>query len=256
MLYHINYPRKPPHNPKEVGVSKEEVWGVVKRVLSGEDPYAYCLARYCADDRIVRKFVVPALELIMLDKALRGEFDREETLLIFGEMYATALAGDGRVGPGEVVLTVGGELGGGVALLRLATLHLLNKLLSDELKFDARIYVGKGRYYRITATGEDAARFKRLLAVSAPSAGGKYLSDKFNEFVEATKVEVWLDKNSIRLTESGRVAADLIISEAGVTVKYNVYLSNEIKLQFASSNRSRVELAALLLRHAGVSAEV
>jgi hypothetical protein len=39
------------------------------------------------------------------------------------------------------MLTVGGELGGGAALLRLATLHLLNKLLSDELKFYARICV-------------------------------------------------------------------------------------------------------------------
>ncbi len=241
---------------EKAGVSTGEVWGVVERVLSGEDPYVYCLARDCADDRIIRKFVAPALELITLDKALRGKFDREETLLRFGEMYATALAGDGTVGPDKVELVVGGELGGGAALLRLATLHLLNRLLPDELRFNARIYVGEGRYYRIAATGEDAARFKRLLAISAPSAGGEYLSDKFNEFVKETRVEVRLDKNSVRLTESGRVAADLIISEAGVTVKYNVYLSNEIKLQFASSNRSRVELAALLLRHAGVSAEV
>jgi hypothetical protein len=75
-----------------VGVSMEEVWGVVERVLSGEDPYVYCLARDCAGDRIVRKFVAPALELMMLDKALRGEFDRERAKLIFGEMYATAVA--------------------------------------------------------------------------------------------------------------------------------------------------------------------
>jgi hypothetical protein len=71
---------------KEVGVSWEEVRGVVERVLSGEDPYVYCLARDCARDEVVRKFVAPALELVMLDKALRGEFDREEALLIFGEM--------------------------------------------------------------------------------------------------------------------------------------------------------------------------
>jgi hypothetical protein len=62
----------------------------------------------------------------MLDKALNNEFDREETLLIFGEMYATAVAGDGTVGSKRVELTIGGELGGGAALLRLATLHLLN----------------------------------------------------------------------------------------------------------------------------------
>ncbi len=75
----------------------------------------------------------------------------------------------------------------------------------------------------MAATGENAAKFMRLLAVSAPSAGGEYLSDKFNEFVEAARVEVRLDKDSIRLTDGGNVAADLIISEAGVAVKYNVY---------------------------------
>jgi hypothetical protein len=117
---------------KEVGVSREEVWDVVVRVLSGEDPYVYCLARDCARDAVVRKFVEPALELIMLEKALRGEFDGERARFLFGEMYATALAGDGTVGPREVILAVGGELGGGAALLRLATLHLLNRLLSKR----------------------------------------------------------------------------------------------------------------------------
>jgi hypothetical protein len=50
----------------------------------------YCLAKDCARDAVVRKFVAPALELMMLDKALRGKFGREEALLIFGELYATA----------------------------------------------------------------------------------------------------------------------------------------------------------------------
>jgi hypothetical protein len=91
--------------------------------------------------------------------------------------------------------------------------------------------------------------------VTAPSAGGEYLSDKFNEFVEETRVEVRVD--NIRETESGYVAADLTISEAGVAVKYNVYLRKDhILLLFASTDRSRAELAALLLRHAGVDAEV
>jgi hypothetical protein len=240
---------------KEVGISTGEVRGVVERVLSGEDSYVYCLARDCADDKIVRKFVAPALELIMLDKALNNKFDREEALLRFGEMYATAVAGDGTVGRRLVVLTVGGELGGGAALLRLATLHMLNQLLPDELKFGVRTYVVRDRYYYIAATGADAARLKRLLAVSAPSAGGKYLSEKFYEFVKEARVEVW--PGGIRLTDSGNVAADLIISEAGVAVKYNIYLlKDKIMLHFHSTDRGRVELAALLLRHAGVDAEV
>ena len=238
---------------KAVGVSEKEVRGVVERILSGEDPYVYCLARYCADDKIIRKFVAPALELIMLDKALNNKFDREEALLIFGEMYATALAGDGHVGQRRVELTVGGELGGGATLLRLASLHLLSQLLPDELKFNVRVYVREGRYYRITTTGEDAAKFKRLLAVSVPSAGGEYLSEKFNGFMKEAQVEVWVD--NIRPTKSG-VAADLIISVSGAAVKYSIYLWKEITLEFQSTDRSRVELAARLLKLAGVNTEV
>jgi len=236
-----------------VGISMEEVWGVVDFVL-GDMCY---LARDCARDEVVRKFVEPALELIMLDKALRGEFDSERARLLFGEMYATAVAGDGSVESSKVVLTVGGELGGGAALLRLATLHLLKEHLSNELKFDVRTYVRNGSLYNIAAYGENAAGLMRLFTVSAPSAGGGYLSEKFEEFVEAAKVEVRLDKNSIRRTKKGRVAADLTISEGGVAVKYNVYLRGDaIELEFKSTDRSRVELAARLLRLAGVTAEM
>ncbi len=238
---------------EDVGRAREEVWGVVDFALGD----MYCLARDCARDEVARKFVEPALELVMLDKALRGGFDKREALLWFGEMYATAIAGDGAVKPREVVLTVGGELGGGATLLRLATLHLLNGLLPEDLRFGVRTYVDEGRYYNITATGDDAARFMRLLAVSAPSAGGGYLSPKFDGFVEEAQVNVRLDRYSIRQTEGGRVAADLIISEGGVEVRYNVYLrKDDILLQFRSTDRSRVELAARLLRRAGVDAEV
>jgi len=116
--------------------------------------------------------------------------------------------------------------------------------------------VKEGRYYNIVSTGENAAGLMRLLAVSAPSVGGEYLSEKLDKFVEEARVEVWLDKDSIRLTKSG-VAADLTLSEGNIAVKYNVYLSvNAIKLHFKSADRSRVELATRLLRLAGVSAEV
>jgi hypothetical protein len=89
--------------------------------------------------------------------------------------------------------------------------------------------------------------------VTAPSAGGEYLSDKFNEFMKEAQVEVQFD--NIRQTDGG-AAADLVISVGGAAVKYNIYLSNTIKLQFKSSDRSRAELAARLLRLAGVTAEV
>jgi hypothetical protein len=229
----------------------EEVWDLVDFALSD----MHCLARDCADDKIARKFVAPALELIMLEKALRGGFDREEALPWFGEMYATAIAGDGTVGPRRVELAVGGELGGGAALLRLAALRLFNDLLPDELKFDTHMYMVGGKNYVITAYGEGAARLMRLLAVSAPSAGGGYLSPKFEGFVEKAQVEV--RPGGIRLTKGGLVAADLTISEGGVEVKYNVYLRrDDILLQFISTDRGRAELAARLLKLAGVDAEV
>jgi len=234
---------------EEVGTSREEVWDIVEFVLSD----MYCLARDCARDEVVRKFVEPALELIMLDKALKGEFDRERAKLLFGEMYATAIAGDGHVEPNRVVLAVGGELGGGAALLRLAALLLLNQLLPDEPKFDVHTYAVKGSYI-IAAYSGNAVRFKRFLAVTAPPSGRGYLSEKFNEFVKKARVEVRL--GDVRLTKSD-VAADLTLSEAGVAVNYNVYLLKDaIVLQFVSTDRGRAELAARLLKLAGVSAEM
>jgi len=237
---------------EDVGRVRGEVWGVVELALND----MRCLARDCARDEVARKFVAPALELIMLDKALEGKFDRREALLWFGEMYATAIAGDGSVGPREVVLAVGGELGGGAALLCLAALRSLNQLLSKDLKFGVHTYVGEG-IYRITAYGEDAARLMRILAVAAPSAGGGYLSPKFDGFVGEAQVAVRPGEGSIRRTPKGRVAAGLVISEGDIKVRYNVYLRRDaIVLQFQSSDRGRAELAARLLRLAGVSVEV
>jgi len=59
----------------------------------------------------------------------------------------------------------------------------------------------------------------------------------------------------LRLTKSG-VAADLTISGGNTKIKYNVYLRDKVELYFESADRSRVELAARLLKLAGVSAEV
>ena len=72
--------------------------------------------------------------------------------------------------------------------------------------------------------------------------------------MKEARVEVQVD--NIRLTKGGNVAADLIISEAGVAVKYNVYLRNMVELRFQSADRYRVELAVRLLKLAGVNAGV
>ncbi len=53
-----------------------------------------------------------------------------------------------------------------------------------------------------------------------------------------------------------RSLTNLTISEAGVAVKYNIYLSDKIEVEFQPTDRSRVELAARLLKLAGVDAEV
>jgi hypothetical protein len=45
----------------------------------------------------------------------------------------------------------------------------------------------------------------------------------------------------------------MAILETGVAVKYNVYLRNMIELRFQSADRYRAELAARLLRMAGVN---
>ncbi len=53
-----------------------------------------------------------------------------------------------------------------------------------------------------------------------------------------------------------RSLTSLTISEAGVAVKYNVYLSDKIEVEFQPTDRSRVEPAAHLLKLAGVTAKV
>ncbi len=64
-------------------------------------------------------------------------------------------------------------------------------------------------------------------------------------------------EGSVKLTDGGSAAADLIISGGGVTVRCNVYLSEKaVKLQFRSTYRGRGELAARLLKVTDVNAEV
>jgi len=182
---------------------KRWFWDILKIVPDATDVWdiiavlddAYCLAKDCAKDDVANRFVAPALELIMLDKALRGKYPKREALLHSGEMLAGAIEGGDSVGSNKVELAVGGELGGGAALLRLAALRLLNELLnellSNKVKFDVQLYTGvgtyyvtkeflpnevrvylkpypkKGRYYRIIATGE-TAELLRILAGRRP----------------------------------------------------------------------------------------
>jgi hypothetical protein len=120
---------------------------------------------------------------------------------------------------------------------------------------------GAGRGFNAVASGGGAVRLARLYLLYGPpllEGDDRLKNHKLAEAVELG-AEGALDirwEGLRRRTEDGPVAADLIISEGDIDVKYNVYLRNAIELQFNSTDRSRVELAARLLRRAGVDAEV
>ncbi|MFP3199163.1 MAG: hypothetical protein RXR06_04750 [Thermoproteus sp.] len=59
----------------------------------------------------------------------------------------------------------------------------------------------------------------------------------------------------LRQTRCSHVAADPIISEGDIKVKYDAYLLNAIVLQFVSTDRNHAD-AARFLRLAGISTEV
>jgi hypothetical protein len=60
----------------------------------------------------------------------------------------------------------------------------------------------------------------------------------------------------LRRTHRSHAAADLAISEGDAVVKYNIYLKNGIRLIYQSVDQNHAELAASLLKLAGVMTEV
>ncbi len=113
---------------------------------------------------------------------------------------------------------------------------------------------------QVIVSGGNAARLAGLYFLSGPpllEGDERIINHKLAEAVKLGAEGLSVSWEELRRTDKGLVAADLTISEAGVAVKYNVYLREKVILfQFASSDRGRVELAARLLRLAGVSAEV
>jgi len=112
----------------------------------------------------------------------------------------------------------------------------------------------------VVASGDDAVKLAGLYFLYGPpllEGDERIINHKLTEAVELGAEGLDIRWEGLRRrTEGGRVAADLIISEGGIAVKYNVYLRNDIQLQFQSTDRSRVELATHLLKLAGVTAEV
>ncbi len=197
------------------------------------------------DDKVAREVIAPALLLIQAERLGVNE----TTLKYFGAVISGAISGDGYVSAAmkKVELASGKHA---VALLWKAA------LATYGIKAEVRRV---GSVFHVVASGGDAARLVGLYFLyGAPLLEGdeRVINHKMAEAVKLGAEGLSVNWEGLRRTGKGRVAADLTISVGGVAVKYNVYLSNEVKLQFNSTDQGRVELATRLLRLAGVDAEV
>ncbi len=235
----------------------DEVIGAVKRRLeSVEVGSGFDLARALEelerlksrldDDKIAREVVAPALLLMQAEKLGVNE----TTLRYFAAVVSGAIDGDGHVSAAMKII----ELASGehaVALLWAAAFaaHSIRTKMG-----------GAGSASKVTVSGGDAAMLAGLYFLCGHPLleGGdkRVINYKLAEAVKLGAEGLDVSWEGLRRTPSGHVAADLTISESGAAVKYNVYLRNDILLQFQSTDRSRVELAARLLKLAGVGAEV
>jgi hypothetical protein len=224
-------------------------WGIVvdaavKRLGEGVRSELEALRDRLNDDKIAREVVAPALLLIQAEKLGVNE----TTLRYFGAVISGTIGGDGHVSAARrVVGLTSGEHA--VALLWAAALaaHSIKTKVENA-----------GSAFKVAALGGDAARLAGLYFLyGAPLLEGdeRVINHKLAEAVKLGAEGLDIRCEGLRQTKSG-VVADLIISEGDIAVKYNVYLRNDISLQFLSTDRSRAELAARLLRLAGVSVEV
>jgi len=196
------------------------------------------------DDKTARKVMAPALLLIQAEWLGVNE----ETLRYFAAVISDAVGGDGHVSAAmEVVILTSGERE--IALLwaaALAAYGIKTKVVN--------VWGG----YQVVASGDDAVKLADLYFLyGSPLLEGdeKVINHKLVEAVRLGARRLGVSWERLRPTKSGG-AADLIISGGGVAVKYNVYLRKDILLTFRSTDRGRVELAARLMRLAGVTAEV
>ncbi|MFP3266816.1 MAG: PaRep2b protein [Thermoproteus sp.] len=218
------------------------------------------LGKRLDDDKVAREAVAPALLLIQAERLGGDEKAYKDTLRYFATVVSGAIGGDGHVsaaGRGEVGLTCGERP---IALLWGAA------FAAHGIRAEVRD-IGRGFY--VVASGGDAVRLARLYFLYGPpllekdernanhKQDDRLMNHRLAETVElGARTTLNINWKGFRRTKSGHVAADLVISEGGVDIKYNVYLRNDILLEFGSTDRGRVELAARLLRLAGVSTEV
>jgi DUF971 family protein len=224
--------------PRDKQKDGKNVWEELRRRLEA-------LRDLLNDDKIAREVVAPALLLIQAEKLDVNE----TTLRYFGAVASGAIGGDGYVSAamGEVGLTRG-KLEDALFWAAVFAAHSIKAKVK-----------GIGSALQVIVSGDDAVKLAGLYFLYGhPLLEGdeRLKSHKLAEAVRLGAEGLDIRWEGLRRTESG-AAADLIILEGGAAVKYNVYLrSEDILLQFRSTDRSRVELAARLLRLAGVSAEV
>jgi hypothetical protein len=213
----------------------EEVWSVLE-----------ALRDRLNNDKVAREVVAPALPLIQAEKFGVNE----TTLRYFAAVISGAIGGDGYMSSKRrVVGLTSGERE--IALLWVAA------LAAYGIKAEVRRV---GSVFHVVVSGGNATRLAGLyFRYGSPLLEGddRLKNHKLAEAVKLGAERLSVSWEGLRRTPSGFVAADLTISEGGAAIKYNVYLRNDkFELKFGSSDRGRVELAARLLRLAGVGAEV
>jgi tetratricopeptide (TPR) repeat protein len=198
------------------------------------------------DDKIAREIMAPVLLLMQAERLGISE----TTLRYFGAVISGAIGGDGYVSAAlkEVGLTSGERE---IAMLWGAAFAA----------YDIKTKVTKaGSAFHVVASGEDAVKLASLyFRYGSPLLEGdeRIINHKLYEAMKLAAEGLDVSWEGLRRTDKGLVAADLTISGGNAAVKYNVYLLKDaIKLQFVSTDRSRVELAARLLRLVGVGAEM
>ncbi len=198
------------------------------------------------DDKVAREAVAPALLLIQAERLGVNE----TTLRHFGAVVSGAVGGDGYVSAAM------GEAGLDNSEREIALLWGA-ALLAHGIKAEMR---RTGSVFRVAALGGDTVKLVGLYFLYGPpllEGDERVINHKLAEAVELGAKGLNISWEGLRRAEGCRIAAELTLSEGSAAVKYNVYLrSDAIELEYQSTDRSRAELAARLLKQAGVSAEV
>ncbi len=226
--------------PRDKEKDGENVWEELRRRLNA-------LRDKLNDDKIAREVIASALLLMQAERLGVNE----ETLKYFAAVISGAIGGNGYVSAamGKVGLTSGKRE---IALLWGAV------FAAHGIKAEVR---DTGSALQVIVFGGDAARLAGLYFLyGSPllEEDEKVINYKLSEAVELSAKEALnVSWEGLRRTDKGLVATDLTISEVNAAVKYNVYLrETDILLRFRSTDRNRAELAARLLRRAGIDVEV